>query len=607
MADLPHITIDGTQYPCREWKVEQQGQTIHEERTAFHGGMGDFYGRSSGGFYMSRQMHAAGGGFLRLRPALEETISLTSFGANANQGVFGFLEHSDVDYLYVLNGQYYWKINLSTSTVEISNPTHDFNSPSGDTTLGRPARFEGKWYLARSFFDNAVTLDTVGTTGNADTLTEITNPVAIKAMHFANIQDGLVSKIARAYRASDTKRANVDLSGDGATFAGGGEVGDGSNYIADLLSGPDGVIPCLADNIYRYSAEGEALAIQGYVGTAVSSQIAYAAYDGVNSFQHGPYTYWVHSTGLWRIIGENVLPIGPEAAREPVNMTLDNFEAYPAGDRWSSVTGWGEWLYATRGDRLYYGRIVQDGLVEWQGVLFMVNGVGLKCFITESGPDLWVTRSGNIDRFTLNQDGSLSAAKSYGAASTLFQFWLPAVTGGPGMRDKLKQWRKMWVDARNFSATAPLQLAAHMDRAAASTDVGATIEGSGLFERAWTPGTNDTAYEVIPTFEILTTAGYSPADPHIRAFGIEGVTAAVYRTRIMLTPDQLSGSLDVSSALKALQDLRNGPAVAVIPPGMNSSFNGYVTGVAEQAVSIDGGVGYAVDLFVTRWDWNITN
>ena len=116
--ELPPITINGTQYPCREWKVEQQGETIREERTAFHGGMGDFYGRSTGGFYMSRQMHAASAGFLRLRPAIEATISLASFASNKYNGVFGFLEQSDEDYLYILNGRYYWKINLSDYSVE---------------------------------------------------------------------------------------------------------------------------------------------------------------------------------------------------------------------------------------------------------------------------------------------------------------------------------------------------------------------------------------------------------------------------------------------------------------------------------------------------------
>lgn len=631
MARLPAITIDGVKYPCDEWRRAQAGRVIRDDwQVGFIDGMGSVTRRSNRDYYVSNGMDASAYPYLRLRPQKEATISLTTaaggrpFGENASQGVFHFVEQASngANMLFILNGNTAWKIQMSNNTLDTTGSFQPrLFTAAGGVTMGRPAFFDGSWYAPFSLNTNAQKLDAGNVAvfgGGADGWTD----VGIRAIHFARLQDRDTSKLARAFFVG-AEGNRVSISSDGSTWTGDTfEVGDGGLVISDMLTtaGNAELVITRADGIFLFDKEGNSRRIQEFVGQGLSGLSAGAPYDGVNSYVHGPLFFWCHSSGFWRVQGDSALPVGPQSDPEWTNLTLDGFTPFTTGafSQWNSVQAWGQWIYATYGDSLFYGRIVEDARIHWHGVLYRVAGSVLKCFITEAtstdNPDLWVTDTlaATVTRFALDADGSPRTpfGSKRGTDTETFQHWLPKVNSGE-VRE-LVQWRFMWALTENWVSTASLQLAAHMEGAALSTNIGsayATTEASlNRHTAAWTVGSSDTAFEIQPTLKV-TLSGYSSSssDPRIRAFGVEGVTAAIYSVRIPLMPDELKGySVGVRDGLKKLRDLVSAPAINIREPGFDSTFSGYIKDVDEVAVAGEGpgSTGYIVTLQVQRWDWN---
>lgn len=589
------IVIDGNSYPFDTWELEEQGRVIERRFTrGYRAGMGAYLSEAGDDYLIARNFDTTSHPYLRLRPRFSASISINNFGQNQFHGAWGFLEQSPggTEFLYLLNGQRSFKINLSTNTLE---ETKDFSSNAG---VGHPALFNSQWYVPLSFIVPAQKLTAIADPGGTDTWSVVTG---IAAFHFANIQKGASAQLVRVGPGVN----EISLSLDGATFGDAFEFGDTSLFASDMLRySAIEVIIIRADGLWRQNAFGTAVQVMTLVGQGTSGKGVSAHLLGNNAHQHGAFTYWPHNSGLWRILGLGGIPIGPDALDSWVDTTRDSFKAF-SGTQWDSVTGWGGWLYATYGPSLFYGLIRSDGSVLWHGPLYHEPAQLLRCLITESGPDLWITSTTQtIHRMPLNRDGSpkSSFGSNRGAASETCQFWGSEVNAGPGNEDKLVQWRRMFVKTENWVSTAPLQLAAHMDGNATSTNVGATITASGYFERTFTAG-SDTAYGAIPTLKILTEAGYNPAtsDPRIRFWGIQGVSPAIYSARIPLTDERMKGfSIGIRGARRKLRDLKNGQTVSVRAPKDTSSFSGQIVGVDEEIKDGD----EALIVFIQRWDWS---
>ncbi len=616
MATLSPISINGVRYPCNAWVSEQSGQVIrHEWENGWLGGMGHLAKDSDDGYYVSNGFDASTFPYLRLRPGADVSLLLTNYGADTKEGTYGFVEQDSnlVDYLYVLNGQFVWKINLTgTPAVDPGpggTPSKDFG---GTAVAGRLVLYDdgtsSLWRVALGVVDTAQELTTIGTSGNADTWSDMTG---IFASHFALIQDGALSKIART-RTQGTNLSVVDISTDANTFApsSGFEVGDGTLIPADFLEAQGELMVMKDTGIWKFTADGVSTPIMGFHGRGATVNKARVHFDGVNSWQVGPYTYWTHSTSLWRIVGNAARTIGPEANPQWNNLTLDSFTPFPSENNWNSFVSWGEWAYATYGPRLFYGRIRGDGTILWHGVLFSKADAVFRCVLDETGPSLWVadTGLGGVHQFSLDDDGSPKTTfnSKRGAASTSFQFWFPRINAGRGRLREQVQWRFMWCTLENMpsnTAHAPVQLAFHKEGATASTNLGSTLTADGRNTVAWTLGDNDLAYEIQPTIKITTHADYVPGseDPRIRAFGVEGVAPQTYKVEIPLTAAELKKvGGGVQGALKALRALRGAAQVDVREPEANDSFSGYIQDIEE--VAIPGG--WLLTLRIQRWDWS---
>jgi hypothetical protein len=601
VATLAPIRINGEAYPCNEWRTEQSGRVIREDwEDGWLGGMGELNRKSPNRYYVSNGFDASTYPYLRLRPQIDASIPLSGFGANVNHGAFGFVEQGTggTNYMYVLNGRYSWKLDIDTPNFIVRKDHQDVGPVA---TCGRPAFFEGSWLVPLGVLHDADFLQNVAE-GGSDTWTTL----GATASHFANYQDGAVAKVARVTSVGG-HNCQVSLSGNGTVWADDFEVGESTLVAADMLTLQGELMIVRDDNLYRFTGDAVASEIVGFVGRQASNKSARANFDGVNSGQHGPYTFWVHSTGLWRIVGNAADDIGPESNPEWTNLTLDGFTGFSSGS-WQSFAAWGRWAYATFFDSLYFGRIQNDGSILWHGVLFRQGSSVLRVIIEENGPNLWVTDATNaqIHKMSLDQDGSPKGTmgSKRGADSTKFQIWMARINGGSGSLRELVQWRFMWIELENWTSTAPVQLGFHKDGSSTFTSLGSTVSTEGRNVVSWTPGTDDIAYEIQPSIKI-TTSGYSPSssDPRIRGFGVEGVTAQVYRVSVPLTAQELvsaPGNLGIPGSLKALRALRAAAPVSIQEPGMNDTFTGYVRDIEEQALP-DGE--WLLTLRIERWDW----
>lgn len=590
------ISINALTYPCTEWALVEEGKLLKQTwDQGFPNGQSDYILRSPTRVFTTSRMDLTSLPYVRLGLNIAATISTSTI--DTTNPAYAFMAKSPlgVGFGYIVNDRRAHKIRLSNNTAETA---HDFGAGAA---VGRPALFEGDVYVGLGTTVNARKLAAVGEPGNVDTWTD----TGEFALHYANdTQDG----IARLARAHSVNQISFSSSGASGSWGSGFEVGDSSLPILDLLSWMNELAVITSDNVFRFDNDGNAFPVQGFAGRTENPAVQLTM-----SAVHGPFLYWMHHTGPWRIFEDVAQPIGPSAQPGWTHQIVDNvLPLLPDG--WRSAAAIGRWIYANVDAALVSGYIRDNGTVTWYGSFSVPGANPAYVMISEdenNTPILWAVDTNNIYRYNLDVDGStrtIIAASGRGTASTTHTIVTPATDFGVGI-DKLKQGRMLWAQTENWpSSNIPLELRLVRDRATTGTKIGANIEGSGYFERTLTPGTNDTFYEAALSLRAVAAAGYAPGsqDPLIRAFGMQAVTGSLYLATLELTPEKVKGSnRSVRRMLKELRDLKSGQQVIVRDPeNPNSTFNAQLVNVQETARDADAGqIGYTVQVRMERFDW----
>lgn len=614
------ITINDIQYPCEKWETVGAARALKRDwEQGWAGGMGTLTNVGDDSYYVANNMDLSTPPYARLRPRYEATISLTSGGAEAT---YGFIAtDGSWNFLYVLSGRYSQKIAMETNGATWTKweipETKDFGAGA---VVGRPAFFEGVWHVPLGPNVDATRLATVATPDDVpstvlDTWTALSGNTDDTALAFAV---SMIEGVAQLWRAFDTNKVSTTAA-IGTAFAptAGFEVGDSGEAIVDAMVLEGNIVWSKPSSPFWFDDQGNNFAYQSFVSRGATLTDT----DGVNMTSHGPYGYWPHSSGLWRLYGGNALPVGPMSDPLWTGFGLDGIVPTFYSE-WNSATAWERWIYATTQEKLFHGWIRADGTIHWHGMLATTAGTTTRAFIVSNpvtaatGPLLCLLESGtNLNIMQLEPRGStrrIMATTSglRGAASENGQFWLPFTTMGAPL-EMQKQLRMIWVTVENMPASDTVTLTVRADRDRTGTTVqvgsGVTTAGTGTYEFVWTPGTSDTFREVMVSAKLAAGASYDPSaansDPRIRAIGMRAATPHTYKATIPVTPEGMRGrSLGVKDALKKLRDLKSSEGVNVREPTFNSTFTGYVKDVAEKVISAqDGSIGYAIEVTVDRW------
>lgn len=530
MADRPPltITINGIAYPCSSWQTERAARTLERRYdVGFNGGMGHFaeeLASAPNQIYHCVNLDPTTFPYIRMRKAERDGAITLSTGADADKPAYGFVVDGPAsrEYLYIVNATRSYKIDLGVSgngtpaeETGGSNPTQPSNG-SGDFAsgvVGRPVLFEDAWYVPLGAGTNALKLTA---TAAGDQAGDTWADVGETALHFATMMNEGVAEIWRAHTTN-----LIDASADGATFAGDFEVGDSTFPITDMLNLSGELFISKPDAPYRFDSQGVSKAVMEFVGATGGNLTNSTSYDGSNSGVHGPYAYWCHSTGLWRIWGDSARPVDPFSQRNWSGISLDSLTpSYNTG--WFSCAGWGQWLYAINAsDGLYVGWVEEDGSVTWMGNLVSSAETSwsakarMGITTTSLNPILWMLDdSRRFAVFDLELDGSIRAVRAAGISATdrgangeKGQIWMPGTDLGEP--EKQKQLRMGWLTIDNNAYTnLAVEMRFHRDRAATSTQMGSDLgssSGDGQFEFVMTPGTTDTFYEGMLAVRFDTT------------------------------------------------------------------------------------------------------
>lgn len=591
------IALDGKEYVCTAWETKRVGEAPSLSWTrGLLGGMGHDQLDSLDSYLMAQGMDVSTPPYVRLAPAVAASLSDADIDPTFPVYAFRAQDASANAYVYILNGRYGYKWKLSDNSTTVV----DF---AANSVCGQPVQFEGEWCVPLGATNQAQRLDVIGVSAGAahgDTWTNM--GAAFIALHFGVASDGGVAKLLAA------KSPNlVALSADGVLLADTFEVGDSGYTITGVLSGNGAEATIIKqDGPWRFEAEG-GKAVRAAI--LAGSNLNIGTYEGSNSHQFGPFVYCPYKGGLKRIFGDLSDDTGFEADPAWISRTLDSYNVFDADSFWLSVTGWGRWVYgsisgAAKG-AMFVGYIIgESGLIHWLGP-YAALGSSLSRSVVTAGADspiLWKVDGGSIQRIALAQDGSLRTALggTRGAASTTYRLFLSSWVPAEG---KNVQVRRLWAITEHTSAgwgsNNPLQLILFRNGAVTSDDVGATINAVGFFERVPTAG-SDLARELRMGLEVVSDAAVT-ADPRIRAWGIDCMPPSYYRVALELR----GKGRGLREALDALRDMRGGDAIAVREPGMNSTYQGYVTDVREKAVELPtGAVGYDVELELERYDYS---
>lgn len=580
------ITLDGTEYPCASWAMVEEGRPVSVEwDKGFWAGNGQprYDPATPNRYYMGNYIDTSSPPYIRLIPTVT-IITLTGATITMSQPVhlIQARQPNSTNVVYVLNGTQRIKVNRdSNAFIELST--------TANAIYGRPALFEGSWRLALGEANNGQTL-TVGNGAGTDSVASIGRP----ARHLCNMQLQDSAGIALADNSNE-----MYTSEDAANWTGPYEVGESSVAIADLIPMQGELMVIKGDGPYKFDQRGNSRPFQGFVGAHPNV----GGYVGCNSHGHGTYAFWVHPSGIWRIVGDLMTPVAIEA--DP------NFYAYATADftlaaQWDSVCGYGRWIYASRNLQVFAGFIKDDGTVIWHGSIMEVAAGGLKVAgididPTTNLPTLWIVGSASLYRIDLRGDGSMRGpldGNRWDLAGSSATFRLPRWNGG--RMDRTKQLRRFWSITEGFGGTDSARLSVKRDGAAAE-NVSSAITTNTLTEAVPTPGTNDTFREIEAQISSWTADG--TGDPRFRALGLDAHTFDVYKAVISLTPNNVRGySGGIRGLLKKLRHLKNADALAVKEPETNDTFTGYVLGVREKVVGQEGGdgIGYEVEVLLER-------
>lgn len=614
------ITIDGKEYPCTKWGEVEKGKSIERVyKDGYPDGIGESHVKSDKRCLFAHWIDLTSPPYQRLYPSVTQIAVTLSV---ADQPLYAIRTQSTdgtpIPLLYLFQTNLARKIRLDTNVVI-------YETTNANTIYGRPALYDGAWRIPRgdkisstdaTNYAEAATL-TPGLVGAAYATEFASIEAGIKARHFATIVDEGVSKLARAFSnslgvATGEAAHRIALASSATGFATtdvGFEVGDSSLPISDLLVSQGELEVIKPDGPYRFSPDGTSLPQQALVQT----QLELNAYRGSNSHAHGPYTYWIDPSGLWRIYNDTMTPVDYGSDLAYCSFGQTDLPAFS----WNSVVAFGRWLYATNSSQLWQGYIEDDGKVKWFGPIIHRPEAGSSSNITrvvmipggtdDTGPILFYLELVKLYRINLMGDGSTRQALNVNRGIATAANIVPRLMQGTDdfdMPDRLKQARRFWILVEKLSeASGTMQGRAIMDGGAeASIGASPNITANGLTEKIWTPGTADTFREAQFGYQHSVVSGTS--DPRVRAWGVEVRTPSIYQAEIPLTPESVVGfSGGIRGMLKRLRDLQNAQLVAIKEPEINSTFNGYVMKVIEEATPAEGGegVGYNVKVLVQRF------
>ena len=618
--DTFQVSIDGVAFTVSSWDTISTAKKL--ERTydkGFIGGVGPF---SEAVQSRPDQLHAAINidtstyPYLRLLPRRLSIDATTGGTVNGNDPTYWFAEQdsSNTVYTYMLNGRYAKKFTVATDSITLHS-TKDFGASA---ICGRPVLFEGDWCIPLGASVDATRLTTIATTSSADTYTPMTG---IKALHFGiGMQEG-IAQIIRGGNDSAQNAVDISASAASPSFGDDFEVGDSSLPITDLITVGGRTMICKADAPWYFSIDGggnayqitELLDQEGDISTGNQS-------IGSNSGAHGPYGFYCHPSGIWRILGDNAVPIDPLS--EPAFSTIAFKTTTPTTlqedyhGSWQSVATYGRWIYVT--ERLmgvWYGYINSDGTVRWHGQLFSSFGTSLtaKCRVgivktADAGLRLYILDSaGKLFVMTLQSDGSIrgSSGRRHGGDSEESLAIAPETDFGEP--EKLKQVRMMWcyIDSM-ISSNFTIRMVIFRDRADTPIQIGSDITSSGGKKEGVPPviGTSDSFYYCFPALEFVTgSIDEVNEDPRIRAWGIRCVTPTIYRAVIPIdSVSQKGTSRSVFDAVKKLRDLKNGVSVTIGEIGNDDTWTGYIEDVKEETVTDNtGNPQHLFTVDIVRW------
>ena len=577
------VTINAQAYMAVNWETVTTGRVLERRYgKGYIGGVGPF---SEDAQVRPDQLHQAinldttSFPYLRLLP-LRKSRDLTTGGpVDGTNPTYFFAEQDSggTTYLYVLNGRFAKKL----STALVLHSTFDFGASA---ICGRPVLFEGDWCIPLGAAVDATRLTTIAVGASADSYSAMTG---IKALHFGiGMQEG-IAQIIRGGNDSAQNAADISASASSPSFGSDFEVGDSSMPITDIVTVGGRTMICKADAPWYFSIDGggnayqitELLDQQGDISTSPQ-------FVGSNSGAHGPYGFYTHPSGIWRILGDNAIPVDPLSDTKYSSIAFNSTTPTSLGSRyagpWTSVATYGRWMYATDDlGGVWHGYINNDGSVRWHGNLVSSKGTNLtaKCrvgIVHMGSAGLWlliVDSAGLLLRIDLQADGSVRSVSSgagidHGGDNEESLAIAPETDFDEP--EILKQVRMMWcIIDQMVTDFFTVKLLFYPDRAVTPVAVGGSItgvDGQGKNERSLTVGTSDTFFQCHPAIELITGGSFdeSASDPRIRAWGIRCVTPDVIRITIPIDSRSRKGtSLNTGEALKKLRDLKDGASIVV--------------------------------------------
>jgi len=582
------ITINGVEYPCSEWHEIERGESLNRVWSeGFYDGIGESRVRSPRRCFVANYLDVTSPPYIRLAQSWTTISGATGLDTTLPVYHFRAQQPNGTNVIYFLNGDRRFKVNRDNNTIieiiQVANVIY-----------GRPALFNGSWRLARGQTVVSVTI-----TVNNGAGTDVVTGMGVNARHFANIQAGGVSNIAMA---SATNQ--VSLSTDAVTFGGSFSVGDTSFGISDLLESQSELMVVKPDGPRRFDPNGNSLPVQRFT----SANLQTSVYDGSNSHSHGPYTYWITASSMWRIFGDSMTQVGFESDPQYLSAGsgMDSIQSNP---QWLSVYGYGRWLYASKGGQTFQAFIRDDGTLQWYGALLNEQSTAIERCIVDDGPALWVASGSSFFRMTLQLDGStrasLGSARGPNLAGVTAYFRLGL--DDFGVPDRQKQARRMWI-LLEATGGESYQLIIQRDGVTTDQNVGAAITSTdGLTERTFTVGTNDLFYTARFGYNVSNMGTLN--DARVRAWGYEVHTPSIYQAKILLTPDSVRGyALGIQGSLQQLRTLQNAQRVAVKEPELDATRNGYILASranvswfhpGEKLVGAEGGRGVGYEVIVT--------
>ncbi|MCH8031480.1 MAG: hypothetical protein IIB09_06655, partial [Bacteroidetes bacterium] len=449
------ITIDGQNYPCSNWRTVESARFVEKRYDrGVNGGMGAFLDSQvvrPGQIYTSVNLDPTTFPYIRMRPSERDQAALTLTNGDLAKPIYGFVaeDSGNVEYLYLVNANRVFKIDLGASGT--GTPQAPSIRLVSNGVAGRPVRFEGSWRVPWGASTPAETLSTVNVGAGGDSeWTDFTASTNDSALHLAVTMDENVAKLWKAFATNQI--ASTAAVAD--AFAGSDEVGDSSYATTDLLSVEGRLLVSRPDQPWWFDSQRNSAPALQFVGATGDTLQNFSGFDGAMCAGLGPYIWWPHTSGIWRIFADSAAPIDPFSQKDWSGIALDSL--VPAfNTNWLSAAAWGRWIYATNAsDGVYAGWIQGDGTIIWMGCILSGNGTSqsvlMRCGIatTSTNPILWVVDgSERLLIIDLETDGSVRRIRTGGFSGTdrggdneQGQIWWPGTNFGA---EEQKQIRVM--------------------------------------------------------------------------------------------------------------------------------------------------------------------